>query len=169
MTTTMTMMMTTVTTTMTTTAGHRHHRHHHHRQRRQRHRCHHRHPRQALPALTRPATDAPDLVTTGLPVTYTLMIRNNGARSATGVTLTDALPAGVTGGAVTTTQGSCGGTNPVRCNLGRIASGGQVTVTFSVTPTAPGTITNQAWVAAKKTVFRCGNNSVSTATTRSST
>ena len=110
-------------------------------------------------------TDAPDPVTTGQPVTYTLMIRNNGARSAKGVTLTDDLPAGVTRGAVTTTQGSCGGTDPVRCNLGRIASGAQATVTVSVTPTAPGTITNQAWVAAKKNDPNAGNNSVSTATT----
>jgi uncharacterized repeat protein (TIGR01451 family) len=110
-------------------------------------------------------TDAPDPVTAGQPVTYTLMIRNNGARSAKGVTLTDDLPAGVTGGAVTTTQGSCGGTDPIRCNLGRIASGGQATVTVSVTPTTPDTITNQAWVAAKKTDPNAGNNSVSTATT----
>ena len=101
-------------------------------------------------------TDAPDPVTAGQPVTYTLMIRNNGARSAKGVTLTDDLPAGVTRGAVTTTQGSCGGTDPVRCNLGRIASGGQATVTVSVTPTTPDTITNQAWVAAKKNRSECG-------------
>ena len=110
-------------------------------------------------------TDAPDPVTAGQPVTYTVMIRNNGARRAKGVTLTDDLPAGVTRGAVTTTQGSCGGTDPVGCNLGRIASGAQATVTFSVTPTAPGTITNQAWVAAKKNDPNAGNNSVSTATT----
>ena len=93
------------------------------------------------------------------------MIRNNGARSAKGVTLTDDLPAGVTRGAVTTTQGSCGGTDPVGCNLGRIASGGQATVTVSVTPTAPGTITNQASVVANKTDPNAGNNSVSTETT----
>ena len=118
-----------------------------------------------LTSLILTVTDAPDPVTTGLPVTYTLMIRNNGARSAKGVTLTDDLAAPVMGGAVTTTQGSCGGTDPVRCNLGRIASGGQATVTFSVTPTAPGTITNQAWVAAKKNDSNAGNNSVSTETT----
>ena len=68
-------------------------------------------------------------MTSGQPVTYTLMIRNNGPRSAKGVTLTDDLPAGVTRGAVTTTQGSCGGTDSVGCNLGRIVSGGQATVT----------------------------------------
>ena len=104
-------------------------------------------------------------MTTGQPVTYTLMIRNNGARSAKGVTLTDDLPAGVTRGAVTTTQGSCGGTDPVGCNLGRIASGAQATVTVSVTPTAPGTITNQASVDANETDPNAGNNSVSTVTT----
>ena len=122
-------------------------------------------PPAGLTSLILTVTDAPDPVTTGLPVTYTLMIRNNGARSAKGVTLTDNLPASVTPGAVTTTQGSCGGTDPVRCNLGRIASGGQATVTVSVTPTTPDTITNQAWVAVKKNDPNAGNNSVSTATT----
>ncbi|MDQ3774756.1 MAG: DUF11 domain-containing protein, partial [Pseudomonadota bacterium] len=115
--------------------------------------------------LSLTVTDAPDPVAAGQQLTYTLMIRNNGARRATGVTLTDELPAGVTPGAVTTTQGSCGGTDPVGCNLGRIASGAQVTVTVRVTPTAPGTITNQASVAAKKNDPNAGNNSVSTATT----
>jgi uncharacterized repeat protein (TIGR01451 family) len=104
-------------------------------------------------------------VTTGQPITYTLMIRNNGARSAKGVKLTDDLPAGVTRGAVTTTQGSCGGTDPVGCNLGRIASGALATVTFEVTPTAPGAITNQASVEANDTDPNAGNNSVSTVTT----
>ena len=104
-------------------------------------------------------------MTAGQPVTYTLMIRNNGARSAKGVTLTDDLPAGVARGAVTTTQGSCDGTDPVGCNLGRIESGAQAIVTFRVIPTAPGTIANQAWVVAKKNDPNAGNNSVSTETT----
>ncbi|MDQ3775189.1 MAG: DUF11 domain-containing protein, partial [Pseudomonadota bacterium] len=123
-------------------------------------------PRSADLALTTATdTDAPGAVTTGQQLSYTLVIRNNGPGSATGVTLTDDLPAGVTPGAVTTTQGSCGGTDPVGCNLGRIASGAQVTVTVSVTPTAPGTITNQASVEANETDPNAGNNSVSTATT----
>jgi uncharacterized repeat protein (TIGR01451 family) len=114
--------------------------------------------------LSLTGTDAPDPVTAGQPVTYTLMIRNNRARSAKGVTLTDDLPARVTRGAVTTTQGSCGGTDPVGCNLGRIESGAQVTVTVRATPMAPGTITNEAWIAAKNDP-NTGNNSVSTTTT----
>ena len=109
------------------------------------HRCHHRHRRYHRDDGGATATTATATVVTtatagrpyGRPypyrdrcarpgdrwpaVTYTLMIRNNGARSAKGVTLTDDLPAGVTRGAVTTTQGSCGGTDPVGCNLGRIA------------------------------------------------
>ena len=107
-------------------------------------------PPAGLTSLILTMTDAPDPVTAGQPITYTLMIRNNGARSAKGVTLTDDLPAGVTRGAVTTTQGSCGGTDPVGCNLGRIESGAQAIVTVSVTPMRSGTLTNQAWVAAKK-------------------
>ena len=38
-------------------------------------------------------------------------------------------------------------------------------MTFRVTPTAPGTIANQAWVVAKKNDPNAGNNSVSTETT----
>ena len=104
-------------------------------------------------------------VTTGGQLTYTLVIQNNGPGSATGATLTDNLPASVTPGAVTTTQGSCGGTDPISCNLGGIPSGAQVTVTVSVTPMAPGTITNQASVDANETDPKPGNNSVSTETT----
>ena len=110
-------------------------------------------------------TDAPDPVTTGQQLTYTLVILNNGPGSATDVRLTDNLPAGVIRGAVTATQGSCGGTDPVRCNLGGIASGAQVTVTVRVTPTEPGRITNEASVDANETDANAGNNSVSTETT----
>jgi uncharacterized repeat protein (TIGR01451 family) len=121
-------------------------------------------PPAGVTSLILTVTDTPDPVTAGQPITYTLMIRNNGARSAKGVTLTDDLPAGVTRGAVTTTQGSCGGTDPVGCNLGRIESGAQAIVTVSVTPTRPGTLTNQAWIAAKKNDPNAGYNSVSTET-----
>ncbi|MBA2594408.1 MAG: DUF11 domain-containing protein [Gammaproteobacteria bacterium] len=110
-------------------------------------------------------TDAPDPVTTGLPVSYTVMILNNGPRSGTGVRLTDDLPAGITPGAVTTSQGSCGGTDPVGCNLGTIASGAHAIVTFTVTFMAPGMMTNEASVGAKENDPNAGNNSVSTATT----
>ena len=111
------------------------------------------------------AGQQPGPVTTGLQLTYTLRIGNNGPVSATGVRLIDNLPPGITLGAVTTTQGSCGGTDPVRCNLGSIESGDQVTVTVSVTPTVPGPITNQASVDANETDPAAGNNSVSTETT----
>ena len=113
--------------------------------------------------MSNPVTAEP--VTTGGQLTYTLVIQNNGPGSATGATLTDNLPASVTPGAVTTTQGSCGGTDPISCNLGGIPSGAQVTVTVSGTPMAPGTITNQASVNANETDPKSGNNSVSTETT----
>ncbi len=93
------------------------------------------------------------------------MIQNNGPDTATRVTLADELPEGVAPGAVTTTQGSCGGTDPIGCNLGRIESGDHATVTFGVTPPTPGTITNEASVGAKENDPNAGNNSVSTATT----
>jgi uncharacterized repeat protein (TIGR01451 family) len=42
-------------------------------------------------------TDAPDPATAAQPITYTLMIRNNGPRSARGVKLTDDLRVSVRG------------------------------------------------------------------------
>ena len=51
--------------------------------------------------------DSPDPVFVGQLLTYTLAVHNAGPSSATGVQLTDNLPAGVTFDSATASQGSC--------------------------------------------------------------
>jgi uncharacterized repeat protein (TIGR01451 family) len=96
-------------------------------------------------ALTQ--SDTPDPVYTGQPLNYTLNVANNGLSPATGVVLTDTLPAGVTFLSASPSQGSC--SHPegkVACNLGNLAICAAAQVTVSVTAPATGTITNQATV-----------------------
>jgi len=96
-------------------------------------------------------TDSPDPVQVGTNLTYTLTVTNNGPNEATGVTLTDTLPTGVTFVSATPSQGTCsqaGGT--VTCNLGTLANGASTTATVVVSPTATGTLTNTATVAGDK-------------------
>ena len=110
--------------------------------------------------------DAPDPVTMGNNLTYTVTITNNGLSDATGVTLTDILPVGTTFVSATATQGSCsesGGT--VTCNLGSLANSATATVTIVVTPTAAGTPSNTASVAGNEFDPDTGNNTATESAT----
>ena len=69
---------------------------------------------------------APDPVTVGDTVTYTVVVTNGGPDAATGVTVTDTLPAEVTFVSATATQGTCSGTTTVSCALGTLANGASV-------------------------------------------
>ncbi|HJQ39444.1 MAG TPA: autotransporter-associated beta strand repeat-containing protein [Thermoanaerobaculia bacterium] len=82
----------------------------------------------------------------GQNVTFTITVANLGAVSATGVTLTDTLPAGLAFVSATPSQGTCNAASPVSCNLGTINGSGHATVTLVATVTAPGSITNTASV-----------------------
>jgi len=98
-------------------------------------------------ALTK--TDSPDPVVAGEALTYTLIVVNNGPWEATGIVLTDTLPAGVTFVSATPGAPTCtesGG--DVICNLGSLSSTSAMTVTIVVTPNVAGTIVNFAVVAA---------------------
>lgn len=94
-------------------------------------------------SVTKTAGPTPAYVGQALP--YTLTAKNAaGGAGATGVTVTDTLPAGVAFVSATPTQGSCTGTTPVTCNLGSLASGASATIAIVVRPTQPGTIVNTA-------------------------
>ena len=78
-------------------------------------------------------------------VTYTITVRNAGPATATGVTLTDALPAGFAIGSAVPSQGSCAAAT---CVLGTLAPGTFATITLVATTTEPGVFTNVATVSA---------------------
>ncbi|MDM8521432.1 Calx-beta domain-containing protein [Anaerolineales bacterium HSG6] len=71
------------------------------------------------------------------PLTYTIVITNNGPSDATAVILTDGLivPTGtITRGTATSSQASCGVGDPIVCNLGTLTANQKITVTWVVTP-----------------------------------
>lgn len=99
-------------------------------------------------------------------ITYTLGISNAGPVIATGVTLTDTLPAGVTYVSATPSQGSCGeAAGVVTCDIGSLAVGGSATVSVVVTPTAPGVLTNVADVTANEADLTPADNHAEAVTT----
>jgi uncharacterized repeat protein (TIGR01451 family) len=91
-------------------------------------------------------TDDPDPVSVGGELTYALTVTNNGPETATKVTVTDDVPAGMTFERVNSSQGSCTGTTTVTCNLGSLASGSAAAIGLVVRPTGPGSYTNVARV-----------------------
>lgn len=111
-------------------------------------------------------SDAPDPVTNGNNVTYTLTITNNGPDTATGVTLADTLPSsGATFVSATPSQGNCYGTGPVNCSLGDIANGANATVSVVLQTTATGVISNSATVSTTVTDPNSGNDTTGENTT----
>ena len=105
--------------------------------------------RQADLAITK--TGDPNPVTAGNQITYTLTITNLGPSDASGVRITDTLPAGVSfvsgsAGCTETTPGT------VTCDIGDLAAGDTATVEIIVTldPEVAGTLTNTAEATANE-------------------
>jgi uncharacterized repeat protein (TIGR01451 family) len=93
---------------------------------------------------------APITTVVNTPLQYSLSITNHGTTDATGVVVSDTLPAGATFGSATPSQGSCSfAAGIVTCTLGSMANGGTASITLIVTPTTSGTITDTArvWAA----------------------
>jgi uncharacterized repeat protein (TIGR01451 family) len=83
----------------------------------------------------------PGTAPSGGQIHYTITVTNNGPDASTNTTVTDILPAGVTFGSATPSQGSCSGTTTVTCNLGTLAGSASATIDLIVNVTAPeGTI-----------------------------
>jgi uncharacterized repeat protein (TIGR01451 family) len=113
-------------------------------------------------------TDSPDPAHVGQNLTYTLVVKNNGADRAIGVAVTDQLSKNAGFGSATSTQGSCTlkpSKNLVACDIGAMANGASVTITIVVKPTSKGTITNTASVTATSPTDPNTTNNTATATT----
>jgi uncharacterized repeat protein (TIGR01451 family) len=81
---------------------------------------------------------------------YTLVVRNHGPETATGVRVSDAIPAGLSVVSVEPSQGSCATAGAIDCSLGTVVGGGsaQVLVAANVAAGASGSIRNCATTSA---------------------
>ena len=93
------------------------------------------------PKLDTTINDAPDPVTAGNDVQYTLTVTNNGISAVADAHVTDTLPAGTT---LKNAPANCTGTGPVDCSLGALAVGDSAQVKLLVTTPNVGTVTNSA-------------------------
>ncbi|MBK5228795.1 MAG: SBBP repeat-containing protein [Actinobacteria bacterium] len=112
-------------------------------------------------------SDSSDPINTGQALTYTLTVQNAGPDPATGVTITDTLPAGVT--FVSASPGCSQASGTVTCSVANVASGASAQVQIQVTPNQPGTITNTASVAANEADPQTADNQDDEQTVVSST
>ncbi|MFL6281555.1 MAG: DUF11 domain-containing protein, partial [Pyrinomonadaceae bacterium] len=116
-------------------------------------------------------TDSADPIYVSQLTTYTMVVKNyNTPISATGIVLTDNLPASMQFISATTTQGSLvtppvNSSGIVTANLGTLAVNATATVTVTVRATAAGAITNTATASANENESNPSNNSASQTTT----
>ena len=119
-------------------------------------------------SITKARTSGP--VVPGAPVSWVIVARNAGPSAATGVTVTDVVPAALT--AITVAgpaAGSCapvGADNTVTCSLGDLAPGQArtITVTGSLDPAFTGTLANTATVDSPTDTTPDNNSATSTGT-----
>ncbi len=102
-------------------------------------------------------TDNSATYTPGSPITYTVVVTNNGPSNVTGVTVNDAIPAAITGaawtssstGSASVSSGATGSGNSLAATVNLAASAGN-SVTFTITGTvstaATGNLVNTATV-----------------------
>lgn len=127
--------------------------------------------RESTLLITKRAT--PDPAITGAPLTYQIVVHNNGPGTADGVLVGDLLPAGFTVTSVSSSQGAC---SSLPCAVGSLPPGGEATITVvgvvdplqaaplvntaAVTASTPLTNTDLSWVTITTTVSALANLSL---------
>jgi uncharacterized repeat protein (TIGR01451 family) len=97
------------------------------------------------------AMAAPNPVKVESNLTFTITVQNRGPLEATGVTVSNPLPAGVNFVAASPSQGTCtNDSGAVTCDLGSLAAGSNATVMLLVRPSTAGSITNFVTVRANE-------------------
>ena len=110
-------------------------------------------------------SDSPDPIAAGGLLTYTIAVTNNGPDDATGVVLTDTIPASTSFVSAISTKGTCSGNPAITCTIGALANGETATVTIRVIPNTIGTITNTATATRNEPDSNATNNSDTDITT----
>jgi uncharacterized repeat protein (TIGR01451 family) len=110
--------------------------------------------------------DAPDPVVVGSDLVYTATATNSGPDSASGVTLTMAVPSGASYASALATQGDCSeASGAITCPLGTLEAGGEVTVTVTVSPGEAGLLDAAVSVSATEADTDPTNDQAVTSTT----
>jgi len=107
----------------------------------------------------------PGPIKTGSPVSYNIKAINNGPDNATGVAVTDTLPASTTLISATSTTGACTSLSGiVTCNVGNLAAGASATINLSITPSVAGNMTNAVAITGTQPDPFSADNSANTVT-----
>jgi uncharacterized repeat protein (TIGR01451 family) len=110
--------------------------------------------------------DTPDVVIFGNDLTYEFTIANTGPTAATGIVLSNRLPAAVSFVSVAASQGACVMTGAdLRCEIGELDANARATVTLVVTPQETGVITNTAYITRNGADGFLANNSTTAEST----
>ena len=109
--------------------------------------------------------DSADPISVGRTVLYTITVRNNGPGKATGVVVTDTLPAGLEIVSVRANQGTCSTSGRVvTCRLGGLTPRSKAVVKVRARGTAPGSVVNTARVTGDQPDPTPGDNTTSETT-----
>jgi uncharacterized repeat protein (TIGR01451 family) len=110
-------------------------------------------------------TGGPNPVIVGNNITYTITVTNDGPNTATGVVLTDPLPAGVTYVSGTASAGTITQSGAsLTADLGDLGAGGAATIVLVAQATEIGAPSNTATVSSTSTDLNLANNSAMLAT-----
>lgn len=111
-------------------------------------------------------TAGPNPVLVGGTLSYGITVSNAGPGKASGVKVSDLLPAGLSLISAVSSQGACSqSSGTIVCNMGNLAMGASATVSIQATALQPGSITNTATVSADESDPAPNNNSATIGTT----